>query len=76
MTQMDRRKHILSFVYRAPVGAKNTVSCYQSPPSCLKVRGGGGGGVGGPSDYSVSPSPFSLDFGTLVFGTSDSGLNI
>ena len=38
----------------------------QSTPSCLKVRGGGGGGVGGPCDYSVSPSPFSLDFGTSV----------
>ena len=46
---------------------------YQSTPSCLKVRGGGGG-VGGPCDYCVSPSPFSLDFGTLDFGTSDSGL--
>ena len=29
------------------------------------------GGVGGPCDYSVSPSPFGLDFGTL-----DSGLTI
>ena len=25
---------------------------------------------------SVSPSPFGLDFGTLDFGTSDSGLTI
>ena len=32
------------------------------------------GGVGGPCDFSVSPSPFGLDFGTLDFGTSDSGL--
>ena len=48
---------------------------YQSTPSCLKVRGGGGG-VGGPCDYCVSPSPFDLDFGTLDFGTSDSGLTI
>ena len=31
-------------------------------------------GVGGPCDFSVSPSPFGLDFGTLDFGTSDSGL--
>ena len=31
---------------------------------------------GGPCDYSVSPSPFDLDFGTLDFGTSDSGLTI
>ena len=23
------------------------------------------GGVGGPRDFSVSPSPFGLDFGTL-----------
>ena len=27
-------------------------------------------------DFSVSPSPFGLDFGTLDFGTSDSGLTI
>ena len=45
---------------------------YQSTPSCLKVMGGGVGG--GPCDFSVSPSPFGLDFGTLDFGTSDSGL--
>ena len=43
---------------------------YQSTPSCLKVRVGGGG-VGGPYDYCVSPSPFELDFGTLDFGTLD-----
>ena len=30
--------------------------------------------VGGPCDFSVSPSPFGLDFGTLDFGTSDLGL--
>ena len=35
---------------------------------------GVGGGVGGPFDFSVSPSPFGLDFGTLDFGTSDLGL--
>ena len=34
------------------------------------------GGVGGSCDFSVSPSPFGLDFGTLDFGTSDSGLTI
>ena len=28
----------------------------------------GWGGVGGPCDFSVSPSPFGLDFGTLDFG--------
>ncbi len=27
-----------------------------------------GGGVVGPFDFSVSPSPFGLDFGTLDFG--------
>ena len=31
-------------------------------------------GGGGPCDFSVSPSPFGLDFGTLDFGTSDLGL--
>ena len=25
-------------------------------------------GVGGPCDFSVSPSPFGLNFGTLDFG--------
>ena len=61
---------------------------YQSTPLCLKVRGwvcAGGhvvvcrrpcGGVGGPCDFSVSPSPFDLDFGTLDFGTLDLGLTI
>jgi len=38
---------------------------YQSTPSCLKVIGWWGGG---PCDFSVSPSPFGLDFGTLDFG--------
>ncbi len=32
--------------------------------------------VNGPCDFSVSLSPFGLDFGTLDFGTSDSGLTI
>ena len=31
---------------------------------------------GGPWDFSVSPSPFGLDFGTLDFGTLDLGLTI
>ena len=35
-----------------------------------------GGWLGGPCDFSVSPSPFGLDFGTLDFGTSDLGLTI
>ena len=46
---------------------------YQRTPSCLKVRGGWGGWVGGPCDFSVSPSPFGLDFGTL---DSDFGLGL
>ena len=41
----------------------------------LKSYGVGWWG-GGPCDFSVSPSPFGLDFGTLEFGTSDSGLTI
>ena len=44
---------------------------YPSTPSCLKVMGGGC--CGGPCDFSVSPSPFDLDFGTLDIGTSDLG---
>ena len=40
----------------------------------LKSYGVGWWGGGGPCDFSVSPSPFGLDFGTLDFGTSDSGL--
>ena len=32
--------------------------------------------VGGLCDFSVSPSPFGLEFGTLDFGTLDSGLTI
>ena len=38
----------------------------------LKSYGWGGG----PCDFNVSPSPFGLDFGTLDFGISDSGLTI
>ena len=33
-----------------------------------------GWGGGGPCDYCVSLSPSDLDFGTLDFRTSDSGL--
>ena len=44
---------------------------YQGTPSCLKVRGWGGGVVGGPCDYCVSPSPYGLDVWTLDLGTSD-----
>ena len=39
----------------------------------LKSYGVGGGG---PCDFSVSPSPFGLDLGTLDFWTSDLGLTI
>ena len=39
----------------------------------VEIVGGGADG-GGPYDFSVSPSPFVLDFGTLDFGTSDLGL--
>ena len=39
------------------------------------IKSYGVGGVGGgPWDFSVSPSPFGLDFGTRDFGTLDSGL--
>ena len=34
----------------------------------LKSYRVGWGGGGGPCDFSVSPSPFGLDFGTLDFG--------
>ena len=46
---------------------------YQSIPSWLKVIGGG---VGGPCDFSVSPSPFGLDFGTLDFGLGLDNINL
>ena len=42
----------------------------------IKSYGVVGGGVGGPCDFSVSPSPLGLDSGTLDFGTSGSGLTI
>ena len=32
--------------------------------------------VHSPCDFSVSPSPFDLDFGTLDSGTSDSALTM
>ena len=35
-----------------------------------------GGGYSHSCDFSVSPSPLGLDFGTLDFGTSDLGLTI
>ena len=41
-----------------------------------KLWGGGGWWGGGPCDFSVSPSPFGLDSGTLDFGNSGSGLTI
>ena len=36
---------------------------------------GGGGGVGDPWDFSVSPSPFGLDFGTWDLGLTIQGGN-
>ena len=42
----------------------------------LKSYGWWWGGVGGPCDFSVSPSPLGLDFGTLDFWTLDLGLTI
>ena len=42
----------------------------------IKSYGVVGVGGGGPCDYCVSPSPLGLDFRTLDFGTSDSGLTI
>ena len=39
-----------------------------------QINGVGWGMVGGPCDFNVSQSPFGVDFGTLDFGTSDSGL--
>ena len=38
----------------------------QRAPSRIKIMGWWVGG--GPRDFSVSPSPFGLDFGTLDFG--------
>ena len=34
------------------------------------------GGFVGQCDFSVSPGPFGLEFGTLDFGTLDLGLTI
>ena len=48
---------------------------YQRTPLCLKVMGVWWGGVGGPCDFSVSPNPFRLDFGTLEFGIFGLGLD-
>ena len=42
----------------------------------LKSYGWWWWGGGGLCDYSVSPCPFGLDFGTLDFGTSDLGLTM
>ena len=53
-----------------------------TPPSCLKVMGGGGGWVvGGLQDFSVSPSPlwvnlgFKLGWTGLGLGLGGSGTN-
>ena len=46
-----------------------------TPPSCLKVMGGGGGGL---QDFSVSPSPllglFGLELGWTWLGLGLGGL--
>ena len=48
--------------------------CCGTPPSCLKVRGGGGGGwVGGLEQFSVSPRPLGFGFGTKRFGAKGLG---
>ena len=72
---LDLAVHLVNFFGRMSQGGHSEpllqlALFYQSTPSCLKVMGGGGW-VGGPCDFSVSPSPFGLDF-----GTSDSGLTI
>ena len=54
-------------------GVQNSNWTYGETDSVAVV---GWGGVGGPCDYCVSPSPFGLDFGTLDFGTLDLGLTI
>ena len=66
---LDLAVHLVNFFW-LDESRSHSESLYQSTPSCLKVMGGGGW-VGGPCDFSVSPSPFGLDF-----GTSDSGLTI
>ena len=42
--------------------------CCGIPPSCLKVRGGWLWVVGGLEQFSVSPRPLGLGFGTKGFG--------
>ena len=39
--------------------------CCGTPPSCLKVQGGGGGGL---EQFSVSPRPLGFGFGTKGLG--------
>ena len=47
-----------------------------TPPSCLKVRGGGGGWVGGGlQDFSVSPSPLWVNLG-FKLGLTGLGLGL
>ena len=44
--------------------------CCGTPPSCLKVMGGGGGGL---QHFSVSPRPLGFGFGTKGFGAKGLG---
>ena len=44
--------------------------CCGTPPSYLKVYGGGGGGL---EQFSVSPRPLGFGFGTKGFGAKGLG---
>ena len=46
-----------------------------TPPSCLKVIGGGGGWVGGLQDFIVSPSPLWVNLG-FKLGWTGLGLDL
>ena len=51
------------------------VLCCGTPPSWLKVIGGGGGWVGGLQDFSVSPSPLCPN-GVFELGWTGLGLGL
>ena len=51
--------------------------CCGTPPSCLKVMGGGWvGGGGGLQHFSVSPRPLGFGFGTKGFGAKGLGTGL